>query len=110
MRLGVSFGGFPETSLEDIASLLAAVGVDYVEMAVGGLGRTGQDARQNLQWLGDRGLEVVCLSTQFPLNQGSEAKEAQQSLISAIRLAADLGIPLVNSYSCLLYTSPSPRD
>ena len=99
MTLGVSFGGFPETPVERIAELLAAVGVTKTEVAVGALSQAGRRPQQTVEWLRARGLEVICLSTQYRLNADRAPEQAQQALIAALRLAGELGIGLVNSYS-----------
>ena len=99
MVLGVSFGGFPDTPIGRIAELLVAVGVCKVEIAVGALSEAGPAPKENLKLLRDQGVEVVCLSTQFPINAGGEAHGAQAALCGALRLAAEVGITRVNSYS-----------
>jgi len=99
MILSVSFGGWPETPLEQIAELLNAVEVRNVEVVAAALTQGGRRPQQGQQWLRDHGVEVIALSTQYPINKGEDAREAQQSLIAAIHLAAELGIGRVNSYS-----------
>jgi len=103
MTLGVSFGGFPEAPLERVAELLGEVEVSKVEIAVGALTQQGRAPEATVKWLRERGVEVVCLSTQFPLNQAdaprSAVRRTQQQLADAIYLAGELGIGLVNSYS-----------
>jgi sugar phosphate isomerase/epimerase len=99
MTLGVSFGGFPETTVERIAELLGEVGVSKVEVAVGALTQQGRKPEATVKRLRERGVEVVCLSTQFPINQAEAPRHAQRRLADAIYLAGELGVGLVNSYS-----------
>ena len=42
------------------------------------------------------------------LNLGSELRRFRRSTLGRLAVAAIILIPLL--YSCLLYTSPSPRD
>ncbi|MBC5638007.1 sugar phosphate isomerase/epimerase [Ornithinibacillus sp. BX22] len=112
MKLGVFTVLFSDKSLEDMLDYVVAKGIEAVELGTGGypgnahcsLDELLDDQEKQADFLNkinDRGLIVSALSCHGnPLHpQKQIAKEADETLTKTIKLASQLGIPVVNTFS-----------
>ncbi|MBS3681895.1 sugar phosphate isomerase/epimerase [Ornithinibacillus massiliensis] len=112
MKLGVFTVLFSDKSLEDMLDYVVAKGIEAVELGTGGypgnahcsLDELLDDQEKQADFLNkinDRGLIVSALSCHGnPLHpQKQIAKEADETLTKTIKLASQLGIPVINTFS-----------
>jgi sugar phosphate isomerase/epimerase len=112
MKLGVFTALFGQRSLDDALDYIVASGLEAVEIGTGGYPRNphcpiddllaGKAARTAwLQKITDRGLIVSALSCHNnPLHPNRQiAALADKTLRKTLRLAGELGIPVVNTFS-----------
>ncbi|MDF2679670.1 MAG: sugar phosphate isomerase/epimerase [Brevibacillus sp.] len=112
MQLGVFTVLFAQKSLEDMLDLVAAHGLNAVELGTGGypgnshcpldeLLESGTKRQRFLQTIQSRGLRISALSCHGnPLHpQKAIAQEAHSLLQKTIALAERLEVPIVNTFS-----------
>lgn len=97
MRIALSGTELAEgEGIETLVDAASAVGVDAVEVWYPR--NTGADVRSVLTRLTSAGIVAVCLSSGIELLRDAGSEHEQQKLLDLVRLAADYGIPLVNTY------------